>query len=162
MFYMPGVRWRRFIYAFVLLGAPGVIFLIGYEGGIPNPEEFIAVVTLAVLVAGFSAQYFANRVFLTPEELIIRKDGEEFTVRLYDIEDAFLARTLDEVDAIELPEGHYPMEYESHDSNIVVLVMRNNTASRSTAHVRNGITTKAVSFNVSRPERFLSFLRMRV
>lgn len=162
VFYMPGMRIRNFLYVFLLLGLPGIAFLIYYDGGIPSPEAAISLTVVVILFASLSAQFFANRVILTPEEVVIRKDGQHFVVRLYDIEHAFIAESLDEVDAVHLPSGHYPMEFESYDRNIAVLVLRDNTVSTSTSERYNGIITKAVSFNVAKPQRFLSLLRMRI
>ncbi|HUX08674.1 MAG TPA: hypothetical protein VMX35_15345 [Acidobacteriota bacterium] len=162
VFYMPGVRVRGFVYAFLMLGLPGVILMATYRGGLPGTEEMLAMALLVILISGFAAQYFANRVLLGPEELLIRKEHHEFIVRLFDIEDAFIADSLEEVDAVLLPEEHFPMEFETHDNDIIVLVMRDGFVSRSTAEKHNGILTKSVSFNVSKPERFLSFLKMRV
>ncbi len=161
-FYMPGVRARGFIYAFLVLGIPGAIFLATYRGGLPGPEEILALALLVVLVSGFTAQYFANRVLLGPEELVIRKEHHNFTVRLFDIEDAYIADSLEEVDSVLLPDEHFPMEFETHDNDIIVLVMRDGFVSQSTTDKHDGILTKSVSFNVSKPERFLSFLKMRV
>jgi len=161
VFYMPGVRISGFICAFAILGLPGVFFLFSYRGGIPGPDELLALVLLLVTVSGFAAQHFANRVLLGPDEIVIRKDHQDFKIRLWDIEDAFIAGSLDEVDAVSLPEGHYPMEFETHDHSIVVLVLRDGVASSSTAERLDGILCKTVSFNVAKPERFLAFLRMR-
>ncbi len=61
-----------------------------------------------------------------------------------------------------LPEGHYPMEFETHDWRIVVLVLRDNTVSSSTADRYDGVLTKVVSFNVSKADLLLSYLRMRI
>jgi hypothetical protein len=162
VFYMPGVRVRGFIQAFLILGLPGMIVLTTYRGGVPAPEETLAVVLLAVVISGFMSQFFANRVFLEMEELVIRKDHNSFFVRLYDIEDVFIADSLEEVDSVALPEGHFPMEFETHDREILVLVLRNGVLSRSTAEKDDGILTKSVSFNVSKPRRFLGFLKMRI
>ncbi len=160
-FYPPGVRRRTFFYAFFLLGAPGFVILASVRGGTPDTVELLALALLAALIAGLVSQRSANRVLLGTEELVIRAEGQEFTVRLFDIEDSFLAASLDEVDAVPLPGGHYPMEFETHDRDIVVLVLRDNTLSRSTAERQDGVTTKVVSFNVARPRRFLAFLKMR-
>jgi hypothetical protein len=162
VFYMPGMRWRNFLYAFVILGIPGLFVVAGYRNGVPGPEELLALVLLVTVISGFLSQYFANRVFLSPEELIIRKDHQHFFVRLYDIEDAFIASSLDEVDAVPLTAGHNPMEFETHDWGIVVLILRDGVLSRSTSERYDGILTKTVSFNVAKPYRFLSFLRMRI
>jgi hypothetical protein len=54
------------------------------------------------------------------------------------------------------------MEFETHDSGIVVLVLRDGVLSRSSAERLDGVLTKSVSFNVAGPERFLAYLRMRV
>ncbi len=159
---MPGVRWRGFIYAFLILGVPGIVVLVSYEGGLPGPEQMLSLALLVVLISGFCAQYFANRAILSPEELIIRKDHQDFHVRLYDIEEAFIADSLEEVDAVTLPEGHFPMEFETHDRSIIVLVLRDNTVSLSTSERYNGVVTKVVSFNVSKPDLLLSYLRMRI
>ena len=160
-FFPPGVRRRNFLYALFLLGAPGFIILASVRGGAPDTVELLALALLVVLIAGLVSQRSANRVLLGIEELAIRTEGQEFTVRLFDIEESFLAASLEEVDAVPLPDGHYPMEFETHDRNIVVLVLRDDTLSRSTAERRDGVTTKVVSFNVARPRRFLSFLKMR-
>ena len=162
VFYMPGVRARGFVYAFLILGVPGVLFLASYRGGVPGPNDILALILLVIVVAGLTAQYFANRVFLTSEEIVIRKEHHDFTVSLWDIEDVYIADSLDEVEAVHLPPGHYPMEFETHDSGIVVLVLRDGIYSNSSAERLNGILTKTVSFNVARPERFLSYLKMRV
>jgi hypothetical protein len=162
VFYMPGVRIRGFIQTFLILGLPGLFVLTTYRRGVPSPEETIAVVLLAVLISSLMSQFFANRVYLGPEELVIRKDHHSFFVRLYDIQDVFIADSLEEVDSVSLPDGHFPMEFETHDRGIVVLVLRDGVLSRSTADKEDGIPTKSVSFNVSRPERFMGFLRMRV
>lgn len=162
IFYMPGVRWRNFVYAFIILGVPGVLVVIGYQGGLPAPEQLLAVILLAILVSSFAAQYFANRVYMGPEELVVHKDHQDFSVNLHDIEDAFIADSLEEVDSVPLPPNHFPMEFESYDRGIIVLVLRDHVESRSTSDRYDGILTKTVSFNVAKPVLFLSFLRMRV
>lgn len=161
-FRMPSGRWSIFAVSFIILGTPGIIYLITYRGGAPSLAQVVSLTLLAVIIAGLASKFLANRVILDPEELIIRKDHHDFFVRLYDIEDAFLAESPLEVDTVPLPDGHYPMEFEDGDRNIVVLVLKDGTVSRSSSKVRDGIPTKLVSFNVSRPMRFLAFLRMRV
>ena len=162
VFLMPGVRWRRFIVSFMILGTPGVIFLVTYEGGTPSPYQLLSLGILAALVSGFFSQILMNKVTLDFEKVIIRKDHHDFTISYSDVDNAFLAGSIIEVDELPLPEGHFPMEFESRRSNIVVLVLRDGTTSKSTAHVRDGILTKYVTFNVAKPQRFLAFLRMRV
>jgi hypothetical protein len=63
---------------------------------------------------------------------------------------------------LPLEEGEYPMEFDAGKPEVVVLVLRHGTLSRSTAPVQNGILTRYVTFNLFRPTRFLAALRMRV
>jgi hypothetical protein len=161
-FMMPGIRWRRFIVAFLLLGTPGLLFLINYRGAAPAPMDILWLVVLAALIAGFFSQILSNRIILGIEELHIRKDQHEFNIRYIDIEDAFIVDSVNELDDLPLPAGHYPMEFESRNYDIVALVLRDSTLSRSSAPLQDGVLTKYVSFNVSRPQRFLALLKMRV
>lgn len=161
-FLMPGLPWRRYTLTFIILGSPGLIFLITWRGGIPSIVEVLYVLLLAVVIVGLSSQLLANKVILAPLELIIKRNIEKYTLSLHDIEDVLFADRVEEVDNLELPPGHYPMEFETRNKGVVVLVLRDGTRSRSSLKVRNNIVTKYVTLNVAKPHRFFAFLRMRV
>jgi hypothetical protein len=162
MFLMPGFSALRYVVTFLILGLPGVVFLITWRGNVPGIEETLSIILLAAIIAGFISRVLMNKVLMHPEELVIRKDHREFHLNYFDIEDAFIVPDAADLDRFPLPDGHFPMEFETRQRDVVLLVLRTNTLSRSSAGIHNGIPTKYVSFNVMKPQRFLGFLRMRI
>lgn len=161
-FAMRGVPWRAVLFSAVLLATPGSLFLVTLPGTVADPTLILTIALASVVLAGLGAQLFKNRVVMNPGGLQIRTGMQVFRLRYEEIESVFLAERAEDALRIELEDGEYPMEFDVGKPGMIVLLLRPGTVSRSTASVHNGLPTRYVTFNLFRPRRFLSLLRMRV
>jgi len=162
-FRLRGIRYFRYLAVVSILAVPAILFLDRFlRFRIVDLYGLGAVLMVGIVILGFLSQFGSNMAIMDRHTLTLKFRSHTTSIAIADILSISRIYHEDELDLVDLPDDHVPIEFDTEWQSAVLLIMKKGSISESPGKVFDGLLVGYVTVSPVKPQAFIHALQARM